>query len=55
MPHDILGLLEMVLEKISRSCAVRGRHVYKYIWIPTKEYQEKQNLFYAKKPPSQQR
>ena len=53
MPHDILGLLEMVFEKISLSCAVRGCRVYKYMWIPTKEYQEKQNLFYAEVPSSQ--
>ena len=54
-PRDILGLLEMVFEKISCSCAVRGCHFYKYIWIPTKGYQEKQNLFYAEVHPSQQR
>ena len=31
MPHDILGLLEMVFEKISLSCAVRSCHIYKNI------------------------
>ena len=52
MPHDILDLLEMVFEKVSLSCAVRGCHVHKNTWNPTKEYQEKQNLFYAEEPPS---
>ena len=54
MPHDILGLTEMVFEKFSLSCAVRGCRVEKNIYNPTKEYQEKQNLFYAQVPLSQQ-
>ena len=45
MPHDILGLLEMVFKKASLSCAVRGCHVHKNIWNTTKEYQEKQICF----------